>query len=258
MKTANLYLACALLCGALCGCHAPQERDTVYQTSTINALLEGVYDGQETCGALKRRGDLGIGTFNALDGEMVMVGGRIYRVSADGQATEVPDSTRTPFAAVTFFDSERIIDLPKGTDYARMQKRLDSAMPGIALPYAIRMVGRFDYVKTRSVPRQSKPYPRLVEVVKNQPTFEFSNVGGTIVGFRLPGYVKELNVPGYHLHFLTDDRTAGGHVLEFLIGNAPVELDLCDALHVALPRDRAFAEAMISGRSEGELHHVEQ
>ena len=83
--------------------------------------------------------------------------------------------------------------------------------------YAVMIQGEFSYVKTRSVPAQEKPYPPLAEVTKNQPTFEFTDVTGTMVGFRCPPYVTGINVPGYHLHFLTDDRTAGGHLLEFTV-----------------------------------------
>ena len=75
----------------------------VFQNSTINALLEGVYDGSMTYGELRRHGDFGLGTFNALDGEMVAFDGEFYQIKSDGIAYPVADEQRTPFATVLFF-----------------------------------------------------------------------------------------------------------------------------------------------------------
>jgi acetolactate decarboxylase len=104
--------------------------------------------------------------------------------------------------------------LDKAEDYGQLEQYLDKLLPTENIFYAIKIEGTFKYIKTRSVPKQNKPYPPLVEVVKNQPTFEFHNVKGTIVGFRCPSYVEGINVPGYHLHFITGDKKAGGHLLE--------------------------------------------
>jgi len=95
--------------------------------------------------------------------------------------------------------------------------------------------GRFEYVKTRSVPRQRKPYPPLVEVVKDQPTFELHDVSGSLVGFRFPDYAQGLNVSGYHFHFITSDRSAGGHVLGCRLVRAELSIDHEGDLRLELP-----------------------
>ncbi|OQB96225.1 MAG: Alpha-acetolactate decarboxylase precursor [Verrucomicrobia bacterium ADurb.Bin122] len=87
----------------------------------------------------------------------------------------------------------------------------------------------------RSVPAQQKPYPALAEVAKTQPVFELSNVTGTLVGFRAPPFVKGLNVPGYHLHFLADDRQSGGHVLSLTLESGTLELASYTLFQVQLP-----------------------
>ena len=135
---------------------------------------------------------------------------------------------------------------------------MDSLLPTTNIPYALKIEGLFRHVQTRSVPRQTKPYPKLVEVVKNQPTFEFENVRGILVGFRLPEYMKGINVTGYHLHFLTEDKTGGGHLLECQIQNATLEIDYTSAFHMVLPTAGAFYEADVAQDKEEELEKVEK
>ena len=74
-----LCLALGLLAS---GCAAP--RTELFQYATINSLLAGVFDGDLTIAKLKRHGDLGIGTFNALDGEMLALDGQFYQIRSDG------------------------------------------------------------------------------------------------------------------------------------------------------------------------------
>ena len=233
-------------------------REVLFQASTMDALLRGVYDGELTCGELKERGDFGIGTFNGLDGEMIMLEGKVYRVGADGVAVQVDDSTQTPFANVTFFDLDRILSLNEPLNFAQLEQRLDALLPTMNIFYAIRIEGMFKYLKTRSVPRQQKPYPDLLEVVKTQTTFKFQDVRGTIVGFRSPPYAGGIGVPGYHLHFLTEDRKAGGHVLELLLKGVTVEIDYTSELQIVLPSRPEFYGADLTAHEESELEKVER
>ncbi|MCL5022438.1 MAG: acetolactate decarboxylase [Nitrospirae bacterium] len=251
--------AVLLVAGLLSACAEVKEtKDTLFQTSTINALLEGVYDGTLTYGELKKHGDTGIGTFDALDGEMIGFNGMFYEIKADGVAYAVDDSMKTPFAAVTFFEPDKSTAIGSLPDYKALEEYLDRQLPTKNIPYAIRIEGTFSYVKTRSVPAQKKPYPPLVEVVKNQPVFEFHTVRGTIVGFRLPEYMKGLNVPGYHLHFLTEDKKAGGHLLECSIRKARVEIDFLTKISLALPEQAEFYKIDLSKEKQGEVERVEK
>ena len=258
-KNTIIWLLAGLAAFSALGCtRQGADRDVLFQTSTIFALMQGAYDGEMTIGELKRRGDTGLGTFNALNGEMVVLDGVAYRVTADGRAAVVGDSARTPFAAVTFFEADRTARLKGPTDFRKLTEAIDAILPTKNVPYAVRIAGEFRYVRTRSVPAQRRPYPRLVEVVKNQPTFEFRNVCGRVVGFRLPGYVKGLNVPGYHLHFLTADKSAGGHVLDLVAAEVKIEIDSCSAIHAAMPQTAGFAAADLSLQNAEELRKVEK
>jgi acetolactate decarboxylase len=235
------------------------QRETLTQVSVINALMEGVYDGVMTFETLHQYGDFGIGTFANLDGEMLGFDGNFYQVKANGIAYAVDDSMETPFACVTFFDVDQEVLLEQGMDYAQFESFLDGILPSTNIFYAIKIKGNFSYVKTRSVPAQQKPYPPLVEVTQNQPTFEFSDVEGTIVGFRSPPYSGGITVPGYHLHFLTEDQRAGGHVLEFTSEDSIAYLDYTRDLLLILPdEDSDFFEVSLDQGSQADLEKVEK
>ncbi len=208
---------------------------TLFQTSTIEALLEGNYDGDVSFAELEDRGDFGLGTLDALDGEMVALDGAFYQIKADGRAYAIDGRVRTPFAVVTFFEPGLSRTLAAPMDFAELCTHVDRLVGETAACCAVRVDGRFEHVKTRSVPRQRKPYPPLVEVVEGQPTFEFSDVPGSLVGFRFPDYARGLNVPGYHFHFITDDRSAGGHVLACRLARGELRVDREADLRLELP-----------------------
>lgn len=239
-----------LAMASACSSVAP-NRDEIYQVSTLQALLDGVYDGEWTCSEIAARGDLGIGTFDGLDGEMVIYEGVVYKVPASGRAVAVPSTETTPFACATPFDADVVVRGNEPMDYDGLKKLVDEYAPNLNVPCAVRVQGMFRYVKTRSVPKQKRPYPRLVDVVKEQKIFEFHDEPGVIVGFRLPAYMKGVNVPGYHLHFLTASRTGGGHLLNFRGLGLEVAMDPSHSLRIELPEGEDFARAdLASGAHE--------
>ena len=230
----------------------------VFQSSTIGALLEGVYDGETTFEELARHGDFGLGTINALDGEMTALDGGFFQATADGRVAPVTPETRTPFAVMMFFDPTLAIDVEEQMDFEGLTEALDGAAPSKNIFYAVKASGRFDTVRVRSVPRQAKPYPPLLEAVAHQPVFDYQDIAGTLVGFRFPDYTQGLNVPGYHLHFLSDDRQAGGHVLAFSTRKARVEIDVTSQFHMALPHEGAFLDADLDKESADDIRKAEK
>lgn len=233
-------------------------RDTLTQISTIDALMTGIYDGEETLGSLRQKGDFGLGTFNALDGELILLDGQFYRATARGTVERPDMATKIPFAAVTFFDVDGTLPLDSGLNLEQFIAKTDKFLATPNIFYAIKITGTFQTMKVRSVPRQEKPYKPLNIVVKTQPVFDLKNVRGTVVGFRCPSYVKGINVPGYHLHFLSEDRKAGGHVLDFKVEKAVMEIDDTGELTLILPSDKAFQNADLSLDREKELKAVEK
>lgn len=234
------------------------HRDILYQTSTIDALLQGVYDGEIAFRELKQHGDFGLGTFNCLDGEMIALEGEFYQIRADGKVYPVLESTRTPFAVVTFFAPDKTATLNDTKNLGQLEHYLERLLPTKNIFYAIKIEGSFTYAKTRSVPKQSKPYPPLVEVTKNQPIFELYNVEGTMVGFRCPAYIKGINVPGYHFHFVTADRRAGGHVLDIQTRDIVIEIDYTSQFFLVLPGGGEFYELNFFNEKHTDIKEVER
>jgi acetolactate decarboxylase len=221
--------------------------DEVYQFSTISALLEGVYDGDATIADILRHGDFGLGTFNQLDGEMVILDGICYRLRADGTATRAAPTDRTPFAAVTRFHSDFEIAIETRTGRAEVTAAIDRQIQSANLIYAIRITGQFAELHTRTVMEQKPPYPPLTQATEEQAETVFTDVSGTVVGFRTPEFEQGISVAGYHLHFLNGDRTGGGHVLDFSLERGKVEVSGASQLHLSLPTSGAFLDAQLAG-----------
>ncbi len=245
-------------CATMGGLQDPLARETIYQVSTIRALQENAYDGTTTVGMLRRRGDIGIGTFNALDGEMILLDGKVYRFGSDGSVTEMNDEALTPFAAVTFFEPDSRQALTPMTTFGDFRARADGMLPTRNLPYAVRIDGLFRAVKTRAPRRQSRPYPRLIDALADQPEFDYHDVRGTLVGFRLPQYMEGINVPGWHLHFISADRSKGGHVLSFTALQATFAYDVSPGLLMVLPETGDFIDRDLTRDTTRELNTIEK
>src|SRR6185437_935897 len=129
---------------------------SIYQSSTIGALMEGVNEGELTVGELKTHGDFGLGTFDDLDGEMIELDGKVYRVGSDGEAHPAADSERTPFATVSFFRADIVAEANLPMSYAQLLERISAMMPSKNLFHSIKVSGSFEYLKTRAVGKQEK------------------------------------------------------------------------------------------------------
>jgi alpha-acetolactate decarboxylase len=234
------------------------ENDIFYQVSIIDALLQGVYDGTLSVGELKTHGNFGIGTLDGLDGEMLALDGNYYQVKTDGIAYPVSEKITTPFATVTNFETDENLPLKKPMNMTELEQYLDLNLPSENFFYAVKIDGNFSYLKARSVPKQERPYRKLADAVSNQTIFEFENVSGTLVGFRTPDYVQGINVPGYHLHFITANRSAGGHVLEFELENGTAALDTTTAFFMELPTSDSFSKVELGQDLNAEMQTVEK
>jgi acetolactate decarboxylase len=214
--------------------HAEHEPHLLFQASTIDALLHGSYDGDVSFAELLEHGDFGLGTIDAVDGELIVVDGRCYRADVEGDISELDPQRRTPFAVAIYFEADTgfdVSDLDQASLFAAIDSHLESRFPC----FAVRIDGSFDLVHARSVPRQSKPYRPMEQVVADQHVFDFENVDGTLIGLRFPDYAEGINVPGYHLHFIDRERKRGGHVLDLRVSRATVEIDHSSDLHMELP-----------------------
>lgn len=229
---------------------------TLYQVSTSNALVQGVYQGAVQVATLRKHGNLGLGTFEDLDGEMVIVDGHFFQVRCDGSVREVEESTLSPFAAITEFSPETAVQLAQCPDMAHLTAKIDSLRHSNNVFFAIRVDGVFDYIHTRAMCRTKEGVP-LLQAAAVQPEFEFHEVAGTLVGFWTPEYAKTLNVPGYHLHFISADRKHGGHLLQCRANNLSLQIQREGEYHIALPETEDFLKADLGQDHTAELKQAE-
>jgi acetolactate decarboxylase len=239
--------------------HEEREPHVLFQASTIEALLHGAFEGDLSFAELAEHGDLGLGTLNHLDGEMIAIDGGFFRADVDGNVTEVAREERTPFAVVTAF--EPTVDEHLGDEelaHEELLARLGELIPTGASSCAIRLDGHFGLVRARSVPRQEPPYRELTEVVAAQHVFELRDIEGTMLGFRFPTYVEGIEVAGYHLHFISADRKRGGHVLDSRSRGLRARLDASNDLHVELPPEVDLADPGLAAQTHAAVELVER
>jgi acetolactate decarboxylase len=226
--------------------HFRQWATAVYQTSTMNALLEGIYDGDVTIAELLTHGDFGLGTFNHLDGEMVVLDGVCHHLRSDGSATIASGDERTPFAAVLRFQPDFTFTVTEPMGRVALTRMIDDAVPSPNLIHAIRVTGTFTRLRTRTVMAQTPPYPPLTEATENEPTTDFIQAEGTLAGFRTPEYEQGISLAGFHLHFLDRPRRRGGHALDFELARGEIAISTAAELHLSLPRSGPFLTAHLS------------
>jgi alpha-acetolactate decarboxylase len=231
----------------------------LYQYSIISALMEGVASSGISLSTLLSHGTYGLGTFRHLVGEMIVLDGQVYQMKSDGSVSAISDpsalaSTITPFAAVTRFapTTTRTCTLPSKD---ALHALLSSLLPDAAHNHfmAVRVTGVFARVTVRTVGGQTYPHEPLGDVGKHQASHSFEAVRGTVFGFRSPAYAQGLSVAGDHLHFITEDRLRGGHLLSLVAEEEVcVEAGAVWKLHLELPRgDREFSQAKLESDAEG-------
>jgi len=204
----------------------------VYLSAPVSALMKGLYEEDTSIANVRRHGDFGLGTFNDLNGEMVMLDGRAYRLGTDGIAHLVDDDARMPFACVTFFDPTTVEEIDQELDDSGFKNLLERLLPSKNMLYAIRIDGFFSHIKMWSIHRQEN-YRPIDEV---RPTaFDFQDIEGTLVGFYIPTFLSSLSMPGYHLHFLSADKRQGGHLFQCRLKKASIGIQFVPELKLNLP-----------------------
>jgi acetolactate decarboxylase len=223
----------------------------LYQTSLMSALMAGIYEGQMTYGEIRKHGDFGLGTFNDLDGEMVGFDRTFYQLRSDGSARPVTADQKTPFAVVTFFQAGQELDVTQPMTKTDLLAVIEKATDA-NLFNAVRVDGTFEEVHTRTVQRQVRPFPPLTEAAKHQAEKVFTNVEGTLAGFRSPAYAQGIGVAGFHLHFLRQDKQAGGHALDYRLRAGKVQICVVHDLRVELPTSEEFLKTNFEDRALNE------
>ena len=215
---------------------------SLYISSPVNALVQGILREDKTLKEILRHGNFGLGTFNDLDGEMVLLDGIFYQLHSDGTVNIPALNMQSPYACATFFDEVAGLELNEPLNYQEIQDLIDGMVPSKNLIFAIKVSGSFTKVKARSVPKQDS-YRPLVDVAHDQQEFHFEDSEGVMVGFWTPDFLHSVSVPGYHLHFLTSDFAHGGHVLDCHAKKIKVQIQGIDSLNLDLPHSLKYLNA---------------
>jgi len=238
------------------------ESDSLYQVSMLNALMLGDYDGFVTLAELSTKGNLGIGTFDGLDGEMIFLDGVMYKALHTGAVEQQPMDETTPFAVATFFTRDFGLETTAlFKDIEAFKKQLDALIESNSADfncfYAATITGTFSMIHVRSVPPQEKPYKPLSQIAATQPEYIYEDIEGTIVAFRSPEYVDKINLPGWHLHFISEDKSKGGHLLDATMQGGTFALDEIREFEMVLPDRESFANLAVSTDLQAQTLKVE-
>jgi acetolactate decarboxylase len=230
---------------------------TLFQVSTSGALVQGVYQRAMSTKVLLNYGDFGLGTFDNLDGEMVVLDGEVYQVRSDGTVSKVVNDVGTPFAVVLRFIAEQDQLIEHASTFDELTEICDRYRDSDNLFFAFRIDGRFEHVHTRAMKETLDGLP-LAKAAAIQPEFEFSNLDGTLVGIWAPQFSSALNIAGYHFHFLSSDRKKGGHLLGCSGSNLRVRVERLNDFHLSLPESEEFLQADLSKDTSADLAYAEQ
>ena len=236
-------------------------KGVLYQVSLLQGLSYGDYTGSIPVEELKRHGDTGIGTFHRLNGELILLDGEVYRAAGDGSIEAVSEEETIPFAVVTFLDGSVTKSLQEISDFTALCAELDKLVQqrGKNQFYMVRIDGSFREMNVRSVYAQEEPYRRLAEVLINEQTlFDYENIEGTMVGLYCPPYMSSLNAVGWHLHFISKDKTKGGHVLGLNLADGVLTWSDINAFEVQLPQSRQFSEFDLTVDQSADIEKIEK
>lgn len=187
-----------------------------YHYSIWYAFVNKVFEGDLTVKELKEKGDVGLGSYNLLDGELVMLDGVPYQITEDAQVKVPDDTTKIVYVNAAFFHKDTSFSVSQVNNYDSLRNRLNEQLPTKNYFYAFKIHGTFQNLKCGGLHRQERPFAKGLDVlIPARPVFEKESVTGTMVGFYCPEFIGQINVAGYHLHFISDDKQFGGHVMEF-------------------------------------------
>ncbi len=219
----------------------PKQTDLFYHYSIWHAFVNKVFEGNLTVAELKTKGDIGLGSYTKLDGELVMLDGIPYQVTEDGKVSVPSDDTKIVYTNATFFEPDFSFDINETIDYDALRAKINEQLPSKNMFYAFKIKGEFSYMKCGGLHKQEPPFKDGLDVlIPNRPVFERENFKGTMVGFFCPDFIGDINASGYHLHFISDDKTFGGHVMEFQAEYLNVAMDEIYEYQFVLPNTEAY------------------
>ena len=236
-------------------------RNKMYQVSTLQALALGYTREVIKVKEFMEYGNIGLGNFEDVNGEMIAMDGHCYRADQDGHVTEIPPETGVPFAAVAKLYGEQQFTLENMPDIMAVRTELTRKIEerfGLNSMHVVRIDGVFEKVDARSEAPYRSHHVTLKDVLgMTQKAFLFENIRGSLVGVYFPDYMDGINMPGWHLHFLSEDRSKGGHVFDVCLREGSAKVDKITCIEINLPKEAAFDTYSLKQDLQEEIKSVE-
>ena len=234
----------------------------MFQISTLQELALGYSRAVVNVGDMMRHGDLGLGTFEDVNGEMIVLDGHCYRADEKGNVSEADDKTGVPFSSVTIFKEDRICEIDSIDSIEKLKVFLDLRIEenfGLNSMHIVRIDGSFKRVCARSESGYRAHHVTLKEALSvTQRDFYFDDISGTLVCVYYPDYMDGINASGWHLHFVSEDRKKGGHVFDLSMEKGTAYFEKITNIEIILPHEPAFDTYALKGASRDEIKSVEQ
>ncbi|WP_113663091.1 acetolactate decarboxylase [Pedobacter nanyangensis] len=230
----------------------------LYTFGHASAFIGGLYDAHISYEQIKPYGNFGLGAPDKLDGEIVIFNNKFYQTQSSGKTFEVKYTEKTPFVIINNFKSDQTINKTGPFTKSQLFQFLDSVLTKKNGMYAIHIKAKFAFIKTRAFPTiTQKPYPPLAQLLPLQHFFASQDIEGDLIGYRLPSYMEGANITGYHFHFLSNDKTKGGHLIDVILNNMTIEIDELDGFSVFPPPTEAFQKFDLEKDRSSEVKAVE-
>lgn len=230
----------------------------LYTFGHASAFIGGLYDAHISYGQIKPYGNFGLGAPDQLDGEIVIFNNKFYQTQSSGKTFEIRYTEKTPFVIINQFKSDQSIKKTGPLTKDQLFQLLDSVLTKKNGIYAVHVRAKFAFVKTRAFPIiTEKPYQPMAQLLSLQKFFNYENVEGDLIGYRLPAYMEGPNITGYHFHFLSDDKTKGGHLIDVILNNMTIEIDELDGFSIFPPSTEAFQKFDLEKDRRNEVKAVE-
>lgn len=233
-----------------------------YQVSTLQALALGFSKSVITVGELLQHGNLGLGTFEDVDGEMIVLDGKCYRAQNNGEVVPAENERGVPFASICCFQSHRTETFEKMDTIEQIKEWLTLRIEeefGLNSMYAVRINGEFSRVDARSESGTKAHHVTLKDALSiTQEAFIFENIKGSLVCVYYPDYMDGINTAGWHMHFLSEDKRKGGHVFDISMTRGNASFCKITSLEIRIPDSPAFDTYALKCASKEEIQSVEQ
>jgi len=218
------------------------QASTLVQIGNTSAVLSGVTEGNTSISELKQYGNFGLGTFNNIAGEMIVLDSNVYQIGENGKTILADLKWKTPYAEIIHFSPKLFDHLNTIANYRTLKKIIYVKLNNKNIPYAIYVKGQFPYLKLRS----RSPRSALDTKNKIEKTYDLKQINGTLVGYWFPEYLMNLTVPGFHFHFISDDKKQSGHVLDLKIEKANFALKEINKIELQFPQTDIYQKARIT------------